>query len=136
MVSRFTPVYCRFSAVECRGFREHYTASTRGPAQADSICQQASHRPQTPPPVLPPGKRCRWQSCRAFNCRILYGRYLPIVRLIIIGIPSPTHSFIPDLKPSFSANPTHRSPSFSSSKLTTWIPHCLLLLLSISVCTF
>ena len=35
--------------------------------------------------------------CRAFNCRILYDHYLPtvilIVILIIIGIPSPTHSF-------------------------------------------
>ena len=27
---------------------------------------------------------------------------------IIISIPSPPHSFIPDLKPSFSANPSHR----------------------------
>ena len=38
-----------------------------------------------------------------FNCRILYGRSLPTVILIIIGIPSPTHSFIPDLEPFFSA---------------------------------
>ena len=45
---------------------------------------------------------------RAFNCRILYGLYLPTVILI----PSPTHSSIPGLKPSFSANPSHRSPSF------------------------
>ena len=29
--------------------------------------------------------------------------------LIIISLPSPTHSFIPGLKPSFSANPSHRS---------------------------
>ena len=40
--------------------------------------------------------RCWWQLCRAFNCRILYDHYLPtvilIVTLIIIGIPSPTHS--------------------------------------------
>jgi len=42
--------------------------------------------------------------------------------LIIISIPSPTHSFIPRFKPSFSANPSHRSLSFSSSGLTTWIP--------------
>ena len=34
-----------------------------------------------------------------------------------IGIPSPTHSFIPGLKPSFSANPSHCSLSFSSSAL-------------------
>ena len=30
----------------------------------------------------------------------------------LFGIPSPTHSFIPGLKPSFSANPSHCSPSF------------------------
>ena len=35
---------------------------------------------------------------------------------------SPTRSFIPGLKPSFSANPSHRSLSFSSWGLTTWIP--------------
>jgi len=29
--------------------------------------------------------------------------------LIFISIPSPAHSFIPDLKPSFSANPPHHS---------------------------
>ena len=38
------------------------------------------------------------------------------------SFPSPTLSFIPGLKPSFSANPSHRSLSFSSSGLTTWIP--------------
>jgi len=33
--------------------------------------------------------------------------------LLLFGIPSPTHSFIPGLKPSFSANPSHcSSPSF------------------------
>jgi len=32
--------------------------------------------------------------------------------LLLFGIPSPTHSFFPGLKPSFSVNPTHCSPSF------------------------
>ena len=32
--------------------------------------------------------------------------------LLLFGIPSPTHSFIPGLKPPFSANPSHCSPSF------------------------
>ena len=32
--------------------------------------------------------------------------------LIIISIPSPLHSFIPGLKPSFSANSSHRSLPF------------------------
>ena len=32
--------------------------------------------------------------------------------LVIMSIPSPPHSFIPDLKPSFSANPFHRSLPF------------------------
>jgi len=31
---------------------------------------------------------------------------------VTLCIPSPTHSFIPGLKPSFSANPSHCSPSF------------------------
>ena len=39
--------------------------------------------------------------------------------LIIISFSSPTLSFTPDLKPSFSANPFHCSLSFSSSGLTT-----------------
>jgi len=42
--------------------------------------------------------------------------------LIIISFPSPTHFFIPGLKPSFAANPSHCSLSFSFSGLTTWIP--------------
>jgi len=44
------------------------------------------------------------------------------VILIIISFPSPTLSFIPGLKPPFSANPSHRSFAFSSSGLTAWIP--------------
>jgi len=35
------------------------------------------------------------------------------VIFIITSFPSPTHSFIPGLKPFFSANPSHRSISFS-----------------------
>ena len=77
-------------------------------------------------------------SCRAFNCRILYDHYLPtvilIVILIIIGIPSPTHSLTPGLNPSFSANPPYRSLSFFSFRIHNMdFPYCLLLLLSISV---
>jgi len=34
------------------------------------------------------------------------------VILIIISFPPPSHSFIPGLKPSFSANPSHCSFSF------------------------
>ena len=64
--------------------------------------------------------------------------YLPtfilIVILIIIGIPSPTHSFTLGLNPSFSANPPHSSLSFFSFKIHYMdFPDCLLLLLSISV---
>jgi len=40
-----------------------------------------------------------------------------ILIIIIISFPSPTHCFIPGLKPFFSANPFHRSLSFSSSDL-------------------
>ena len=56
--------------------------------------------------------------------------------LIIISFPSPTLPFSPDLKPSFSANPSHCSLSFSSSGLATEFPRLLLLILSISVFSF
>ena len=47
-------------------------------------------------------------------------QFVPLtVIFIIISFPSPTHSFIPGLKHSFSANPSHCSLSFSSSGLTT-----------------
>jgi len=48
-----------------------------------------------------------------------------LIIIIIISFPSPPHSFIPRIKPSFSANHSHRSLSFSSSGLTTWIPQTL-----------
>ena len=48
--------------------------------------------------------------CKAFNCRIVYGHLCCL--LIIVSYPSPTHSFFPGLKPSFSAGPSHRSLSF------------------------
>ena len=60
-----------------------------------------------------------------------------LVILITIGIPSPTQSFIPGLKPSSSASPSHRSLSFSFF-MTDYMdsPDCLLLLLSIDVFCF
>ena len=64
---------------------------------------------------------------------------LPLtVILIIISIQSSTLSFIPDLKPSYSANPSYCSLSFSSSGLTTWIPQTFTVTSehSISVFTF
>ena len=49
-----------------------------------------------------------------------YTVILPLtVILTIISFSSPTLSFIPDLKPSFSANPRRCSLSFSSPGLTT-----------------
>ena len=51
--------------------------------------------------------------------------YLPtvilIVTLIIIGIPSPTHSLTLGLNPSFSANPPYPAFPFSPSGFTIWI---------------
>jgi len=44
------------------------------------------------------------ESYTVFICQQSY--------LLIFGIPSPTHSFFPGLKPSFSVNPSHCSPSF------------------------
>ena len=43
------------------------------------------------------------------------------VILIIIGIPSPTHSFTLGLNPSFSANPPYPAFPFSHSGFTIWI---------------
>jgi len=58
----------------------------------------------------------------------------PTVIVIIIGIPSPTHSFTLGLNSSFSANPPYRSLSFFSFRIHyVDFPDCLLLLLSISV---
>ena len=60
------------------------------------------------------------------------------VILIIISFPSPTLSFIPDLKPSFSANPSHCSLSFSSPGLTFTVTseHIRFFLFSFSVLHF
>jgi len=50
---------------------------------------------------------------------------------------SPTHSFIPGLKPSFSANPSYHSPSFFFFNIHYMdSPDCLLLFLSMSVFYF
>ena len=54
--------------------------------------------------------------------------------LLVAGIPSPTHSFIPGLKP---ANPSHRIPSFFFFRIHYLdSPDCLLLFLSIPVSVF
>ena len=67
-------------------------------------------------------------------CRILYDHYLPTVILIIMGIPSPTHSFTLGLNPYFSANPPYRSLFFFFFGIHYMdFPDCSLLLLSISV---
>ena len=64
----------------------------------------------------------RWTLCKL------------IVILIIIGIPSPTHSFTLGLNHSFSVNAAYRSLSFFSFRIHYMdFPYCLLLLLSISV---
>ena len=42
--------------------------------------------------------------------------------LIMVSFQSASHVFIRGLKPSFSANPFHRSLSFSFSGLAKWIP--------------
>jgi len=43
---------------------------------------------------------------------ILFYTVFMLLTYILISIPSPPHSFIPGLKPSFSANPSHRSLPF------------------------
>ena len=69
------------------------------------------------------------ESYMVFICKQSY--------LLLFGIPSPTHSFIPGLKPSFSANPSHCSPSFFFFNIHYMdSPDCLPLFLSISVFCF
>ena len=66
------------------------------------------------------------ESYTVFICQQSY--------LLLFGISSPTHSFISGLKPSFSANPSHRSPSFFFFRIYHMDSlDCLPLLLSISV---
>ena len=63
---------------------------------------------------------CTWWE-NVLNAVIL------IVILIIIGIPSPTHSFTLGLNPSFSANPPYPSLSFFSLRFHYMdFPYCLL----------
>jgi len=56
--------------------------------------------------------------------------------LIIISIPSPPHSFISGLKPSFSANPSQCSLPSLLQDDSTDSPDCLPILLSMPVFTF
>ena len=59
------------------------------------------------------------------------------VHVLMLSSPSPTHSFIPGLKPSFSANPSHRSLSFFFFRIHYMnSSDCLPLLLRTSVCIF
>jgi len=61
-----------------------------------------------------------------------------LINIIIISFRSPTHSFIPGLKPSFSANPSIPPQPFLFFFRTDYMDStdCLLLLLSISGFTF
>ena len=94
----------------------------------------------TPRRMLPQRSRKRVQHCTEHLTVESYTVIRPICQisyLLLLGISLPTHSFIPDLKPSFSANPSHRSPSFLFFGIHYMIPpDCLLLLLSTSVFTF
>jgi len=83
--------------------------------------------------VVRPCLTRKTQLCRAFNCRILYSHYLPTV-ILIIGIPSPTNSFITGLKPSFFCKSFPLQPFLFFFR--TYCPHYVLLLLSISVLSF
>jgi len=86
--------------------------------------------------------RCWWQLCNAFNCRILYGRYAANIYTLLVY--HHTNTFITGLKPSFSANPFHRSLLFLlqdwlhgfSRQFTDTSEHIRFLLFSFSVFTF
>jgi len=64
--------------------------------------------------VLSACDRRRLESCTVIICQQSY--------LLLFGIPSPTHSFIPGLKPSFLQILPITALPFSSSEFTTWIP--------------
>ena len=71
--------------------------------------------------------RCKFRHCRSIRRPRFPVSYTVI--LIIIGIPSPTHSFTLGLNPSFSAYPPYRSLSFFSFRIHYMdFPDCLLLL--------
>jgi len=93
------------------------TSRRTGPRREKSHSAEPYNRPYGQPATFLTGCLHSTTRCTTGWMHLgLYGHYLQTV------IPSPTHSFIPGLKPSFSANPSHRSLSFSSSGLTTWIP--------------
>ena len=128
-----TWITCRWRNLHDKSRRSctaHRHIDALPPTPADILRRETARRRST-------SKTIR-QLCRAFNCRIFYDHYLPTVIftviLIIIGIPSPTHSFTLGLNPSFSANPPYPSLSFFSFRIY-YIDFldCLLLLLSISV---
>ena len=68
---------------------------------------------------------------------IIIWLYCTLVLSIIFSISSPPHSFIPGLKPSSSANPSHRSLLYLFFRTdSTDSPDCLPILLGISVFDF
>ena len=99
-----------------------------------SVC--VDRRQQTTTTTTRKVHRCQLSPTNGrFDTTVSYCTFMPltVILIIFISFQSPTHSFIPDLKPPFSANRFHCSLSFSSSALTTWSPRLLLLLLSTSV---
>ena len=78
--------------------------------------------------------------CIAFNCRILCGLYLRTVIVTThLVFHHPLTLFIPGLKRSFSANPSHCSPSFLLPFLNIHYvdsPDCLLSFLAYCFSTF
>ena len=94
-------------------FSEIFSGVSRGP-----ICSSCTRARS---PVWPP--LCRWHLCRAFNCRILYGLYLPTVILTVIWH-SITHSlFLSRLKTSLLCKSFPLQPFLSSTEIfITWIP--------------
>ena len=96
-------------------------------------CVRTTGIPQTPREIHRNARMPRAMGF-VYNARL---SALTVI-LIIISFESSTLSFIPDLKPSYSANPSYCSLSFSSSGLTTWIPQTFTVTSehSISVFTF
>ena len=120
----------------------------RRPSDTDSILDSTCWSPPSPlMSTRPPGRRSEFlqstagtddkeRDVTATHAWVWHYMLLTVI-LTIISFPSPTHSFIPGLKPSFSANPSHTTAF--PFLLLDWLhefPGLLLLLLSMPVFTF
>ena len=125
--------------VSVRYHRDHFDDLQDLASHGDFIDDDHLLQHRLPPPAAAAGNDVtvtshdrRRQSPVTSEC--IGGR---VILLLLIGIPSPTLSFIPGLKPPFLANPSHCSPSsFFLNIYYVDLPDCLLLFLSTGLSVF